>query len=187
MLPSRFMLMRHQPSRRSFLVQTLSLATTAGLAIAGGGCASIVGVQDVEFNGIVITQELQGAFFWWTELTIDYDTSSVNRATLMAVTVDVLEPKGTGDLSFLQDVQGTAVVGEMKTPIAFCDKFPRGEQAVIMQVQYRDDLRPLFFDNGKGDTIRIEWTGHTNPAFTQWGQWPLNGFSLRARAKISIE
>jgi hypothetical protein len=185
MLPFRSMLTLHQPSRRSFLVQTLSLATTAGLAIAGSGCAALIGVQDADFEVHIEPPKASGRFFWWTELTIDYDTSSIERATILAVTVDVQEPKGTGDLSFLQDVLGTAVVGEkemaVRTDVATCNKFPRGEQAVIMDVLYRGDVRPLFKD---GHTIRIEWTGALNPAFTQW---PPGGFIVRARVKINIE
>lgn len=191
MLSFRPMLSHPQPSRRSFLIHTLSLATAAGLAIAGSGCAAIAGVQDAEFRFNIEPQaQMLGSFFWWTELTINYDTSSLQRATLLSATVDVEEPKGTGDLSFLQDVEGTAVVETMPAPvpptvIATGDKFPRGEQAVIMKVQYHGDLRPFFtVDADGGHTIRIEWRGHLNPAFTQW---PATGYTVRARVKISVE
>jgi hypothetical protein len=190
MLSFRPMLLPHQPSRRSFLIHTLSLATTAGLAIAGSGCAAIAGVQDAEFHFQVEPKALMvGSFFWWTELTIDYDTSSLQRATLLSATVDVEEPVGTADLAFLQDVEGTAVVKTMPptvppTVIATCDKFPRGEQAVIMKVQYHGDLRQFFTEGPDGHTIRIEWRGHLNPAFTQLSP---TGYKVRARVKISIE
>jgi hypothetical protein len=171
-----------QSSRRIFLAQTLSLAATAGMAVASSGCISLVGVQSAEFD-MTVQQPPGGTvdFFWWNELDIHYDTSSVNNATLYAATVDVQGPEGTPDMSFLQSVVGTAVVGEQRTEVIRSDKFPPGEQAVIMKVQYHDDLRPLFRD---GHIIRVEWTGKLNPAFTQW---PPEGFALRARLKINIE
>jgi hypothetical protein len=183
MLPCRIMLPLPRSSRRIFLTHALSLAATAGMVIVSGGCASLIGVQDAQFD-LTIPPPQPGAgtsFFWFNELDIQFDTSSISRATLLAATVDIQGPAGTPDLSFLKNVVGTTVVGEQHTVVATCDSFPAGEQAVVMNVKYHDDLRPLLRD---GHIIHIEWTGQINPAFTQW---PAEGFSVRARLKVEVE
>lgn len=183
MLPCHTMLSLPRSSRRLFLTRTLSLAATAGMAIAGTGCAALIGVQDAEFT-LTVPPPVPGAgtsFFWWNELDIQFDTSSISRATLLAATLDVRGPVGTPDLSFLQTVVGTTVVGEQRTQVVTCNSFPPGEQAVIMKVQYHGDLKPLL---QMGHIIHVEWTGQINPAFTKW---PVEGFTLRARLKVEVE
>jgi len=73
------------------------------------------------------------------------------------------------------------VLGDQRTLIVTGDRFPRGEQAVTMDVHYDGDLRPFFKD---GHTIRVEWTGAMNPAFSAW---PPDGFTVRGRIKIEVE
>jgi hypothetical protein len=151
----------------------LGLSSTSCLALAAG-------VHDTEID-FVVGSSPNNRFFGWTEITIDGDANEANSATIQAVTLDVLSPAGTGDLSFLQTLEGKIVLDETKTIAVTGDKFPVGEQAVALHVVFTDDIRP-FFKNGS--TLRVEWTGTTNPKFTKW---PAAGFSIRGRIKIDIE
>jgi len=161
-------------------MRSFTLVATALLALSGSGCASIVGVQDVVVDFQVIPSG-GGSFHGWSEITTAQDTSSVNRATLLAVTLDVERPEGTPDLTFLKTMKGEAVNGAQRTLVATDKGFPSGEQAVTLDVKYHDDLRPLF---KTPNTIRLEWTGQVNPAFTAW---PADGFWVRGQIKVDIE
>jgi hypothetical protein len=152
----------------------------AVLALAASGCGSVAGVQDVVVDFQVVAKS-NGTFFRWNEITTAVDTTSVDRATLLAVTLDVQAPEGTPDLTFLKSVTGEAVNSEKRTLVVAAESFPKGEQAVILDVKYHDDLRPLFKDP---NTLRIEWNGQINTAYTGW---PADGFSVRGRIKVDIE
>jgi len=152
----------------------------AVIALAASGCASVAGVQDVVVDFLVIPTS-NGTFFRWNEVNTALATTSVNRATLLAVTLDVQAPEGTPDLTFLKNVTGEAVNGDKRTLVVAAESFPKGEQAVILDVKYHDDLRPLFKDP---NTLRIEWNGQINTAYTGW---PAEGFSVRGRIKVDIE
>jgi len=152
----------------------------AATALSASGCTSVTGVHDVVVDFQVI-QQSNGTFFRWNEIDTAADTNSVNRATLLAATLDVTAPEGTPDLSFLKNVTGEAVNGDKRTLVASASSFPKGEQAVILNVNYHDDLRPLFKDP---NTLRIEWNGQTNTAYPGW---PAEGFTVRGRIKVEIE
>lgn len=121
------------------------------------------------------------SFFGWNEITVDLGAITVNKASLVAATLDVSTPEGTPDLSFFKDLNVEAVRGPQRTTVATKSSFPAGEQAVPLKIQYTGDLVP-FLDEKK--TIRLEWTGHVNPGFTAW---PATGFMVRARVKIDAE
>jgi hypothetical protein len=151
----------------------LGLSSMSCLALAAG-------VHDTEID-FLVAPSTSNKFFGWTEITIDGNVGDANSATLQAVTLDVLEPANTGDLSFLQSLVGKLVLDERHEIAVTGDKFPVGEQAVALKVVFTDDIRPLFKN---GSTLRVEWTGEMNPKFTKW---PSTGFSVRGRIKIDIE
>jgi hypothetical protein len=72
-------------------------------------------------------------------------------------------------------------VGTTRTTVGTQSSFPAGEEAVLLNQVYSGDLHPLFKDER---TIRIEWTGSVNPAFTAW---PAGGFTVRGDIQIDIE
>jgi hypothetical protein len=150
------------------------------LALPAAACASLVGVQDAEIT-FPVPRHLNGSFSGWTEITVDPGPASINKATLLAVTLDVERPAGTPDLSFLQSIVGEAVLDTQRTVLVTGDNFPSGEQAMPLQVKFQGDLLPFFKD---GRIIRIEWTGRTNPSFTNW---PADGFTVRGRIKVDVE
>ncbi len=172
---------RQPTSRRAWLVRVLALGAVAALGLSSTSClALLAGVHDTEINFLVAPSE-SNRFFGWTEITIDGDANDANSAIIQAVTLDVLEPADTGDLSFLQTLVGKLVLDETSTVAVTGDKFPVGEQAVTLRVAFTEDIRP-FFKNGT--TLRVEWTGTMNPSFTKW---PAAGFKVRGRIKIDIQ
>lgn len=162
-------------------MRTLALVAVAALTLPGAGCAALVGVTDTEID-FTVTPGTTNAFFGFTEITVDHDTSSASRATLLAVTLDTLKPEGTADLTYMKTLVGETVLGTERTLLVTGDKFPRGEQAVALDVKYDGDLRPFFKD---GHTIRIEWNGTTTPGY----KWPADGqgITVRGRVKVDIE
>ncbi|MFO0761866.1 MAG: hypothetical protein U0359_35825 [Byssovorax sp.] len=175
------MLDRQRPSRRAWLVRSLALGATTALALAQTSCASLIGVTDTEID-FTVTPGTTNAFFGFTEITLDRDANDANKATLLAVTLDTIKPSTITDLSYMQSLKGELVLGSKRTLVVTGDKFPRGEQAVTLDVQYHDDLRPFFKD---GKTIRIEWAGTTTPGYP----WPADGLgiTIRGRVKIDVE
>jgi len=161
---------------RSFI-----FAATAAMGLASTGCTTVSGVHDAVLDFQVI-QKSNGTFFRWNEFTTAADTTSIERATILSATLDVEAPEGTPDLSFIKSITGEAVNDAGRTLVVSSSKFPPGEQAVILDVKFHDDIRPLF---KSPDTLRIEWNGQTNPAFT--GTWPAEGFGVRGRVKVEIE
>jgi hypothetical protein len=172
---------RQPTSRRAWLVRSLALGAVAALGLSSTSCLALAaGVHDTEID-FLVAQAPNNSFFGWTEITIDGDVSQANSATLQAVTLDVQTPEGTPDLSFLQSLVGEIVLDEKRVLAVTGDSFPRGEQAVVLKLKFTEDIRP-FFKNG--NTLRVEWNGKTNPAFTAW---PADGFMVRGRIKVDIE
>ena len=172
---------RQPTSRRAWLVRSLALGTVAVLGLSSTGCLALAaGVHDTEID-FLVAKSPNNSFFGWTEITIDGDVSQANSATLQAVTLDVQTPADTGDLSFLKSLTGEIVLDEKRVLAVTGDSFPRGEQAVVLKLRFTDDIRP-FFKNG--NTLRVEWNGTTDPAFTKW---PADGFTIRGRIKVDIE
>jgi hypothetical protein len=172
---------RQPTSRRAWLVRSLALGAVAALGLSSTSCLALAaGVHDTEIDFLVAPAQ-NNAFFGWTEITIDGDVSQANSATLQAVTLDVQTPAGTPDLSFLKSITGEIVLDEKRVLAVTGDSFPRGEQAVVLKLHFTDDLRP-FFKNG--NTLRVEWNGTMDPAFTKW---PADGFMVRGRIKVDIE
>ncbi len=159
----------------------LGVAAFAAFALSTSGCAALItGDQDADAS-FPIKPRSDGTFWGWTEITVGADINSVGPATLTAVTIEVEQPEGYPDLNFLTSLKGETVTDTARTTVVTLDSFPKGEQAVVMNIVYQGDLHPLFKTS---DTIRIEWTGTTNPAFTDW---PADGFSIKANVKINIK
>lgn len=159
----------------------------SGLALAGGlfalvssGCAALIGEQTAETKFLV--KPAGDATFWgWSEITIEEDANSVNKATLRAVTIEPMDNPDVADMTFLQNIVGEAVTSKERTKLIDQPSLPPGERLVSVKVVYNDDLRPFFED---GHTIRVEYAGQTNPAFTAW---PAEGIWVRVRVHVVIE
>lgn len=174
------MLVRPVISRRRSLLQIASAFGASALALSPTGCFVLLGEQDAETRFLVVPRS-DLTFWGWSEITVGVDTSSVESATLLAVSIDVDQPPGTPDLSFLSTVKAEAVNDAGRTTIATKNEFPPEEHSVVMNIDYGGNLKPLFKNE---DTIRIEWTGSVNPAFTAW---PEGGFWIRVQIKINVE
>jgi len=158
----------------------LAMIVSAALAMGATGCASLAGEQEAEAR-FVVGPRSDGSFFGWTEITLSENANEANRATLTSVRIDLEDPTVAPDMTFIVNVLGEAVTPEERTTLVDQPRMPAGERPVGLDVVYKDDLRPLFPD---GYTIRIEWTGQTNPAFTNW---PEGGIGVKVVAKVDIE
>lgn len=150
------------------------------LAAANLGCASIAGVQATDADFLVKPLG-DGTFSGWTDITIEQDVDSASSGTLTAVTLNTETPDGYPDLNYMGALAGAADVNGATTPLVSQDSFPVNQTYVIMNVLYHDDLRQFFPD---GHTIRIDWTGRTNPSFTAW---PTDGFWVHAKINVDIQ
>jgi hypothetical protein len=163
--------------RRTML--SLGSAVVAALAMTSSGCLAIFGgVQNSDLT-FPLDRKADGSFFAWNEITVDQDISSINSATLLAVTLQIAAPAGAS-FDFLTSLKGETVTPTGRTTVATLDNIASGQQLVEMKIVYAGDLHPLFKDER---TIRIEWTGATNPSFT----WPAGGFSVKATVQIDVE
>jgi hypothetical protein len=161
----------------------MGVVLTAALCASTSGCLAVFGgVQNTTID-FPIAPNSTGSFFGWTEITVGGDINSVNAATLISVTLQAQNPDATPDLSFMSSLKGEAVTPTARTTVVTLDRFPKGEAAVTMNVVYDGDLHPLFKDNM---TIRIEWTGVSNPAFTGWPA-DGSGFGVEGNVQIDIE
>jgi hypothetical protein len=161
----------------------LGVVLTAALCASTSGCLAVFGgLQNTTIN-VQYVPNSTGVFSGWTEITVGGDINSVNSATLVSVTLDASTPVGTPDLSFIGSLKGEAVTATARTTVVTLDSFPKGEQSVAMNVVYDGDLHPLFKDS---QTIRIEWTGTSNPAFTAWPPGGV-GFGVQGNVQIDVE
>lgn len=150
------------------------------LSLSSGGCASVVSEQEADAK-FLVAPGADGTFFGWSEITIQEDANSVDGASLRAVTVEVLDPPSVTDMTFLSGVLGEVVTSKERVKGVQKDPMPEGERVVPLDILYGGDLRSFFED---GHTIRIEWSGSTNPSFTAW---PKDGIWIRAHIIVSIE
>ncbi|APR84104.1 Hypothetical protein A7982_09453 [Minicystis rosea] len=154
----------------------MGCAAIAAFGLSTTGCAALISGQ----HDTSITVDFPGpdtSFWAWNEITLDQDINSVSSATLIGVSLTVKAPEGR-DFSFLSSLRGEAVTATSRTPVASLATVPQGESVVVMHIDYLGDLHPLFKDD---HTIRIEWTGGTNPAFTDWAT------PISVEAKITID
>ena len=158
------------------LMLSLGCAAIAAFGLSTSGCLAVLGGE----HDTSVTVDFPGpdtSFWAWNEITVGQDISSVNGATLIGVTLTVKAPEGR-DFSFLRSLKGETVTPSARTQVASLENIPAGETAVVMRIDYLGDLKPLFKDDR---TIRIEWTGGTNPAFTDWST------PITVEAKITID
>jgi hypothetical protein len=175
---------RLRPSRARIHLQKLATALSgAALALAllaSTGCASIAGEQSAETKFLVVPKG-DGSFFGWSEITIEQDVNSVNKATLNYVTVEPRDEGAASDMTFIKSVLGEAVTSTARTKLVEQTSMPPGERLISMDVAYTDDLRVFFED---GHTIRVEWSGQTNLAYPSW---PEEGIWITVRVFVEIE
>lgn len=164
---------------RIHLPQLATAAAGVLLALASSGCAAIAGEQSAETKFLVAPKG-DGSFWGWSEITIEQDANSVDSATLNAVTVEPMEGSSASDMTFVQSVLGEAVTSTARTTVVEQTSMPPGERLVSMKVVHTGDLRGFFED---GHTIRVEWSGQTNPAYP----WPAEGIWIRVRVFVEIE
>jgi len=171
-------------SARSGALQKLSFALTAAFLAAGSlastGCAAIAGEQTAETK-FLVTPSGDGTFWGWSEITIEEDANSVSGATLRAVTVEPRDADAASDMTFVKSVLGESVTSTARTKVVEQTSMPPGERLVSMNVVYKDDLRGFFED---GHTIRVEWSGQTNPDYPSW---PAEGIWIKVRIFVEIE
>lgn len=175
------MLERSGLERRALLTRALSLAVATVLGLGATGCDAIYGLHktDVKFP---VPGPGAGTFWAWSEIALEGgDRDSVDRATLVDVVLTASAPGGTKDLSFLRELRAEVGPEGERRLVAVGDSFPVGQERVRLDVKYKDDLRPLF---ATADTIRIEWSGATNPDF---GAWPAGGFEITAHLVIDVQ
>lgn len=152
------------------------------LALAQAGCASLVAGDHEAETKFLLGPGGDGSFFGWSEITLDQDANSADRAVIFAVTLELMNPGETGDLTFIKSLSGEAVTPEKRTLVVQRQSFTPGETLAELDVLYKDDIRPFFPD---GHTIRIEWSGQTNPAFDAWPEE--GGFWIRVKVGVTIE
>jgi hypothetical protein len=116
-------------------------------------------------------------FSAWTDITLQQDISSVNSATLVAVTLSVKSPAGTPDLSFFGSIVGSVE----NTKVVSMNKFPSGVPYVTLEDDYLGNLKALFEDS---HTIHIDWNGTMNPKYKNW---PATGFEVQADIEIDVQ
>jgi hypothetical protein len=149
-------------------------------SLTSTGCASVAGDQDADTK-FLIKPKADATFFGWSEITIDQDVNAVEKATLTAVTVEVMDPPSITDLGFLKNVLGETVTSTTRTKVVEKTSMPEGERVVPLDLLYDGDLRGFFED---GHTVRIEWTGATSSTFTAW---PADGIWIRVHIIVHIE
>ena len=162
---------------RSTSVATLIAAAALGLGTAG--CAS--GEHDTTFHFLVVPSP-DATFNGWTEITLGVDINSVGTTNLWGMTMGMKAPAPVPDLTFLSTLKGQAqgASGALTTVVTE-DAFPKGAPTVEMTIAYFGDLHPLFED---AHTIRLDWTGATNPAFTDW---PAEGIWMEGDVIINVQ
>ncbi len=141
------------------------------------GCSN--GEHDATFHFLVYPGP-DANFTGWTEITLGVDINSVGTAVLYGVTLTVKPPSTLPDLSFLSTLTGQADNNGTLTKIVSCDSFPAGQPSVDLDIDYYGDLHPLFMNS---NTIRIDWSGSTNPSFTAW---PSGGIWMQGDVVINV-
>lgn len=159
-----------------------ALAAACIALAAGTGCSAVVGDQEID-TIFRVAPGSNGTFFGWSEVSIDEDPNQVDSAKIGWCTL-IAEDPPNADLTFIQTVTGESVTPEGRTPLASKTEFPPQESEVPLDIVYLDDIRGFFVPTDDRYRIRIEWTGNTNPAFTNW---PENGFKIRVTALIEID
>jgi hypothetical protein len=172
--------------RRQFLREVGAVASrgAAGALALGplasiAGCASIAGEQSVD--AFVVVQPLNGSFGGWTEISLDSPAGADDSATLVRVVLKAPVTTGFEDLSFITSLTGNAKdpAGGPPVPLVRGSNFTKGDSLGIMEVLYKDNLRPLFKD---GLTIRIDWLGEVDTNL----HYPTNGVHIDATVTVDV-
>lgn len=151
------------------------------LAVGEGGCADLASGKHEQEARFTVGPGGDQTYRAWSEITVSEDVNQAGRSTIFAATMDLEDPPGAADMTFIQTVVGEAVVDEQRTLLVTKSSVPPNTLPVPFDLAYTDDIRPLFRD---GHTIRIEWAGKTNPNFTAW---PSDGIRVKVKVGIEIE
>jgi hypothetical protein len=171
--------MRSVHSRSTSIATSIAtLIAAAALGLGGAGCAS--GEHDTTFHFLVVPAP-DATFNGWTEITLGVDINSVGTTNLWGMTMGMKAPAPLPDLTFLSTLTGQAQTATGLTTVVTEDSFPKGAPSVEMTVAYFGDLHPLFED---AHTIRLNWSGATNPAFTDW---PAGGIWMEGDVIINVQ
>lgn len=167
---------------RSSWLGRLALGVIAACALAGSGCATLVGEQNADGFFRVVPRE-DGTFSGWTQLGIGVDPDSVDRATLVRGFLEARE--GAEDLTFIQQVTAEVVVPEPDTrqEVAVGSDFPVLDTLGPMDVTFHDDLRPFAFVEDGDHKVRIEWNGTVDPN----ADIPEEGYEVGVLITIDVE
>jgi hypothetical protein len=158
----------------------MGLVAAAAFALSTSGCAAVLsGQHDQTFHFLVVPQG-NDTFWGWSEITLGADIDQFGSAELYGVTLQVSTPPTVTDMSFLSSLKAETVTPSARTTVATLNQFPRGEQTVIMHIDYLGDLHPLFETSTK---VRIEFTGSINPAFKAW---PPNNAGIWVQGDVTI-
>lgn len=164
-------------TRRRFVGVALLAPFVA--AVGSAGCAAIAGEHDAETE-FLIAPGGDGTFFGWSEITISQRADSVDSAVLQFVVLEVIDPPGTPDLTFISEVVGEAVTPDGRTVVVRRRGMPKNEPSVALDIEHRGDLRSFFAD---GHTIRIEWRGSVNQRYP----FPDGGIRIRVALRVVVD
>jgi hypothetical protein len=169
--------------RLSVGAMRLFLTAAALAGVCSMGCSVVAGAHDATTE-FLVDPRADGTYFGWSEITISQDASTVKGATLQFARLELPDDSPVEDLTFLRNIYGEVVIKEvtpeLRQAMAKKDQMPEGESIVPLDLLYEGDLRQFFPD---GHTIRMEWTGSTNPAVTI----PDGGLWINVRVRVNVE
>lgn len=164
----------HARTRRRTFIQRGLLLVPSALGVVS--CASLLGEETID-AWFVVGEGGAGPFHGWNTITLPGEAGEDDVAELRRV--ELIAPSTTNDVRFVLNVLSETVLptGE-RTPLAQGQGFPENQPVATLDILYRDNLRPFFAD---GKSIRIEWTGNTDPAYP----YPPEG--LRVDVAVTVE
>jgi hypothetical protein len=159
------------------------LGSVPGVAVAltAGGCASVLGEEDVDAY-FKLKPDANGDFYGWSEITISGADPEEDDAIILGAS---LKAEGSAeDLTFIESIIAEAVTPEARTVLAEGRDFPAGESIVPLDVVHEGGIAQFFTATEDGENkIRIEWTGKANPAAT----YPDGGHRVDVVIKVDVQ
>jgi hypothetical protein len=162
------------------LLRACSAAAPLALCLASAGCADLIAGKHETEARFTVGPVGDGSFYGWSEITVSEDPNDAGRATIFAATMELEDPSQATDMTFILSVSGEAVTSTERTLVVQKSPVPPNETLVEFDILHHDDIRPFFEDR----TVRFEWKGQTNPAFTAW---PEGGIGVKVKVGVEIE